>query len=154
MTGAYTRLNQGGQTVYPQIAPQVFGNVHLGYWLGPSLPSVTLAAYGMGPRLADRTTPTGATLPEAPSLADLRLAIVGRFPLLRAIGYSLTGDYTTASMGPYTAGPSFQSFQSNLIQTGAMLPTAGFAPVDQFRVMLGLRFDFLNGGSTGGGESQ
>jgi hypothetical protein len=152
-TGAFTRLNQGGQALYPIIAPQVFGNAHVGYWFGPSLPAATLAVYGMGPRVADRTMPSGAAFPEAPALADLRLAVTGRVPSLHAIGYSVTGDYVTASSAPYVAGPSFQEFQSTLAP-GSVEPTLVPVPIDQFRVMVGLRFDFLTGGATGGGESQ
>jgi outer membrane receptor protein involved in Fe transport len=151
-TGAFTRLEQGGQAVYPAIAPQVFGNAHLGYALGPSLPTATFAVFGVGPRAADRTTPTGATLPAAPPSADLRLAVTGRVPSLHGVGYSLTADYSTASTGPYTAGPAFSSFDKVLIASGKSLPLPTFAPVDQFRVMIGLRFDFLNGPSGTAGE--
>src|SRR5258708_27748903 len=76
-TGAYTRLQQGGLSIYPLVAPQVFGNAHVGYSLGRSLPTATLAVYGMGPRAADRTAPRGATLPASPTFADLRLALTG-----------------------------------------------------------------------------
>ncbi len=149
-TGAFTRLEQGGASLYPAIAPQVFGNAHVGYALGPSLPTATLAVYGMGPRAADRTSTLGATLPAAPAMADLRLALTGRFPSLRGIGYAVTADYVTASSGPYVAGPSLSSLQRVLAATGNELPTPGFAPIDQFRVMVGLRFDFLNGPSSNG----
>jgi outer membrane receptor protein involved in Fe transport len=152
-TGAFTQLHQGGQAVHPIIAPQVFGNAHVGYWFGHSLPAATLAVYGMGPRPLDRTSTSGATLPDAPALADLRLALSGRVPSVRAVGYSLTADYTTASTGPYMAGPSYLEFQRTLAP-GAVEPTPVPVPIDQFRVMVGLRFDFLNGGASSGGESQ
>jgi hypothetical protein len=83
-------------------------------------------------------------------MADLRLAVVGRVPSLRAIGYSVTADYTTASSGPYTAGPSFSSLQKVITAAAPEIPTPSFVPIDQFRVMIGLRFDFLNGSSNGG----
>jgi outer membrane receptor protein involved in Fe transport len=152
-TGAFTRLNQGGQAIYPIAAPQVFGNAHVGYWFGRSLPAATLAVYGMGPRVADRLTTSGTPFPAAPALADLRLAITGHIPSLHAIGYSVTGDYMTASTGPYIAGATFQEFSSTLA-AGSVEPTLIPVPIDQFRVMVGLRFDFLNGNTTAGGEGQ
>jgi outer membrane receptor for ferrienterochelin and colicins len=153
-TGAFTRLNQGGQALYPAIAPQIFGNAHVGYAFGPSLPTTTLAVYGLGPRAADRAAPRGGTLPAAPALADLRLAVVGRVPSIHSVGYSVTADYVTASQGPYAAGPSLSSLQQVLAAAGNAFPNPGFAPIDQFRVMVGLRFDFLDGASTGSGDSQ
>jgi outer membrane receptor for ferrienterochelin and colicins len=145
-TGAFTRLQQGGQSVYPLVAPQVFGNAHVAYSFGEGGPTAALAVYGMGPRAADRSAPTGGTLPAAPALADLRLAVTGRVPLLpHGFGYSVTADYTTADHGPYMAGPDFRTFASVLTADGATLPSPSYAPIDQFRVMFGLRFDFLTG---------
>jgi outer membrane receptor for ferrienterochelin and colicins len=153
-TGAFTRLQQGGSAAYPMVAPQVFGNARVGYVPGGALPAVTLVVFGVGPRAADRAAPTtGATLPAAAASADFRLAITGRVPSLGAVGYALTADYATASAGPYTAGPLLGSLDRLLSNVGA-LPVPTFAPVDQFRVMLGLRLDFLNGPSSGSGEAQ
>jgi outer membrane receptor protein involved in Fe transport len=152
-TGAFTRLQQNGQSVYPIVSPQVFGNAHAVYAIGEGWPTVALAVYGMGPRAADRPSPAGATLPAAPALADVRLALTGRVPSLRAVGYVVTADYTTADHGPYMAGPDFRTFYSVLTADGAQVPSPSYAPIDQFRVMVGLRFDFMTGaqgGSAGG----
>jgi outer membrane receptor protein involved in Fe transport len=150
VTGAFTRLEQGGQTTVPVVAPQVFGNARVGYVLGERLPTASLALYWMGPRTADRTTVSGATLPEAPALADVRASLVGRVPGIHAVGYSLTADYISAASGPYMAGPDFNVFQA-FTGFGAA-PAAAYVPIDQFRVMAGLRLDFLDNASAGKGE--
>jgi outer membrane receptor protein involved in Fe transport len=144
-TGAFTRLGQGGQSSLPPVAPQVFGNLHIAYAFGAGLPTPALTVYGVGPRAADRAAPDGAMLPAAPALADVRVAVTGRVPSARWLGYVVTADYTTASYGPYTSGPTFSSLQKTLLATATQFPPPGFAPIDQFRVMVGLRFDFLDG---------
>ena len=149
-TGAFTRLQEGGQLLYPMIAPQVFGNARIAFAPGGQLPTAMFAVYAMGPRAADRPSATGGTLPAAPASAALRFALTGRFPRLRALGYSVTADYVTASAGPYAAGPSLSSFQKLLAADGQGFPNPSFAPIDQFRVMVGLRFDFLNGVTAAG----
>ena len=78
-------------------------------------------------------------MPAAPALADLHLALSGELPMIRGLGYLLTADYLTANHGPYTAG----TFLTGNPVHGR--DAAGFAPIDQFRIMLGLRFDFLTG---------
>jgi hypothetical protein len=153
-TGAYTRLDQGSGPTVPAVAPQVFGNARLSYAAGGYWPTTTLAAFAMGPRPADRATPTGARLPDAPAMADLRLILTGRAPAVRGLRYVLSGDYVTADRSPYTAGPSFTFDDAVLMAEGATLASPGFAPIDQVRVMLGLRFDFVAGRSSEGGEAQ
>jgi hypothetical protein len=143
-TEAFTRLQEGGTSTLPSVAPQVFGNLHVAYVVGADLPTPALSVYGVGPRAADRAAPNGALLPAAPAMADFRVAVTGRVPSARWAGYVLTADYTTASHGPYSAGPTFSSYQSVLLASGAQIPPPAFAPIDQFRVMVGLRVDFLN----------
>jgi hypothetical protein len=83
------------------------------------------------------------------SLVDRRLrygaAVSGRVPAVPGVSYIVTADYTTAGRGPYTAGPNFSAFQGALLGAATAYPPPGFAPVDQFRVMAGLRFDFFTG---------
>lgn len=140
VTGAFTRLNQGGVSAPPIVAPQIFGNAHVSYVLGGYLPTAALAVYAMGPRPADRTAPTGALLPAAPPLADLHGALTGRLPI-PGLAYVLTADYLTASHGPYTAGPTYAAATSIMLMRATAFPPPSFAPIDQFRVMVGLRFD-------------
>ena len=153
VTGAFTRLDQGGVSAPPVAAPQIFGNAHVSYSFGRHLPTAALAVYGMGARPADRTAPSGALLPAATPLADLRAALTGRLPL-RGLGYSLTADYLTASHGPYTAGPTFGPATPLLFGSAVAFPSPGFAPIDQFRVMVGLRLDLWAGHSGEAGETQ
>jgi hypothetical protein len=61
---------------------------------------------------------------------------------VRGVSYVVTADYTTAGRGPYTAGPSFLAFQTTILGGAISYPPPGFAPIDQFRAMVGLRFDF------------
>jgi outer membrane receptor protein involved in Fe transport len=141
VTGAFTRLNQSGQSGPPAVAPQIFGNARISYAAGGLWPTPALAAFAMGPRPDDRTAPDGSPLPPAPALAELRAAVSGRLPV-RGVSYVVTADYTTAGHGPYTAGPNFDAFQTTILSTATSYPPPGFAPIDQFRVMAGLRFDF------------
>jgi hypothetical protein len=150
--GAFTRLNTGGQSSPPVAAPQLFGNAHFSWCPGGHLPTVSLAVSAMGPRPADRTAPDGSLLPAAPPTADLHAALTGRVPKVPWLSYVLTGDYVTASHGPYTAGPSFPYAISSLfLSQGAVMPSPGFAPVDQLRVVVGFRLDLWTRSSSSGG---
>jgi outer membrane receptor protein involved in Fe transport len=148
VTGAFTRLNQGGQSGPPAVAPQIFGNARVSYAAGGLFPTPALAVFGMGPRPADRAAPDGSPLPEAPALLDLRAAVSGRVPAVRGVSYIVTADYTTTGRGPYTAGPYLSAYQSALVGQAISYPAPGFAPIDQFRVMAGLRFDLFTGTPT------
>jgi outer membrane receptor protein involved in Fe transport len=143
VTGAFTKLNQPGQSGPPAVAPQIFGNARVSYAAGGLVPTPAIAVFAMGPRPADRAAPDGTPLPPAPALVDLRAAVSGRVPAVRGISYIVTADYTTAGHGPYMAGPSFSAFQQAISTETIAQPSAVPAPIDQFRVMAGLRFDFL-----------
>jgi outer membrane receptor for ferrienterochelin and colicins len=151
-TGAFTRLVQGGVSTIPPIAPQIFGNARISYAAGGYWPTATCAIFAMGSRPADRTTSSGGMLPDAPASADLRAVLTGRVPLVRGLAYVLAADYVTASHGPYTTGPALAANIPALMAEGATFPSPGFAPIDQKRVMLGLRFDFGTGRSSDAGE--
>jgi outer membrane receptor protein involved in Fe transport len=149
LTGAYTRLDQGSGPMLLAVAPQFFGNAHLAYAFDGYVPTPAVAASYMGPRPADRTLASGGTLPAAPALADFRLTLTGRVPGVRGLSYHASGDYITAKYGPYTAGPDLTALFGD-----ARMP--GFVPIDQFRVFVGLRYDFLTGARSPvqGGEVQ
>jgi outer membrane receptor protein involved in Fe transport len=139
VTGAYTRLDQGGGPQLLAAAPQFFGNARVAYAFDGYLPTPAFAVSFLGPRPADRASPTGATLPDAPPMADLRLTLSGRAPLVRGLTYRATAEYITASHGPYSAGPT------PLFGPGSASPPTVFAPSDQLRFFVGLRYDFLTG---------
>ena len=143
LTCAYARIHQGGQSRRIAAAPELFGNAHLAYRFGPNLPTVAFAVQAMSGRQADREAPNGDVLRAAPPIANLHLALTGNLPVVSALGYVLTADYLTAGHGPYTAGPDLT--QSFTLTNTAALPTPGYAPLDEFRVMLGVRLDLLSG---------
>jgi outer membrane receptor protein involved in Fe transport len=146
-TGAFTRQfasNVGSPLV---VAPQIFGNARLSYVFENGLPSPALVLAFTGPRPADRLSPEGQVLPEAPALADLRFTLSGKVPGLKGLSYRASAEYVTASHGPYTAGPNLGVFDYV-----APLPTPGFAPIDQFRAFIGLRYDFAAGAQAKQGE--
>ena len=148
-TGAFTRQfasNVGSPLV---VTPQIFGNARLAYVFENGLPSPALVVGFMGPRPADRLTPEGQVLPEAPALADLRFTLSGKVPAVAGLSYRVSAEYVTASHGPYTAGPDLTLFVHS-----AALPTPGFAPIDQFRAFVGLRYDFAAGAQAKQGEVQ
>jgi outer membrane receptor protein involved in Fe transport len=152
LTWAYARTEKGDLSTPILAAPSVFGNAHIDYDLGPDLPTLAFAVQAMGKRPADRTTPTGGPIDPAPAMADLHLAVTGRVPHLASLGYILTVDYLTASRGPYTAGPDLRSLPSTQ-SVLEMLPAPGYAPVDQLRIMVGLRIDLFDTRSTNAPEA-
>jgi outer membrane receptor protein involved in Fe transport len=136
VTEAFTRQEAPGQPPRPLVlAPQLFGNLHAAYAFGGFLPTPAIAVRYIGARPPDRLydTPYFATLPEAKPLADIRLTLSGRIPGLRGLAYRLSAAYASASHGAYVAGPATE---------GARMP---MNPVDQFRVLVGLRYDFFTG---------
>jgi outer membrane receptor protein involved in Fe transport len=145
VTGAYTRLNEGGGASLLAVAPQLFGNAHIVYRAAGYLPTPALAISFLGPREVDRTLASGAALPAAPPLADIRATLTGAVPGLKGLSYRASADYVTSNRSPYAAGPDLNYTAS--IAGGALgssLPAPGFAPIDQFRVFFGLRYDFAD----------
>jgi outer membrane receptor protein involved in Fe transport len=144
VTGAFTRLNEGGGSSTLAAAPQVFGNAHIAYKADGYWPSPSLAVSVLGPRQVDRTSASGAALPAAPAVADLRATLTGAVPGLKGLSYRASADYVTADRSPYSAGPDLN--YTTKLAGGALgsssLPPPGFAPIDQFRVFFGLRYDF------------
>jgi outer membrane receptor for ferrienterochelin and colicins len=148
-TGAFTRQFASGVGSPLVVAPQIFGNARLAYVFENGLPSPALVLGFMGPRPADRLTQEGQLLPEAPPLADLRFTLSGKVPAITGLSYRASAEYVTASHGPYTAGPDL-----TFLQYETALPAAGFAPIDQFRAFVGLRYDFAGGAQAKQGEVQ
>jgi hypothetical protein len=140
-TGAFARYRTDtGDELLP-VAPQLFGNLHLSYELGGSLPTFGLAAHYMNSRPADRAisghfTPT----PYAPPLAEIRGTISGAFPFVPGLSYRLSANYVTAPRGPYVVGP----YQDSSAPGSGGNPASGFElnPVDRFRATVGLSYVF------------
>jgi outer membrane receptor protein involved in Fe transport len=139
VTAAFTRRRTGGVEAPLPAAPQFFGNARLFYDFGGYLPTPALAAYYVGERPADRAfTGEFAPVPYAPPLAEVRFTLSGAVPGLRGLRYRTSATYATAASGAYAAGPGSTS------PAIAPLPAA-LVPVDRFRVVVGLSYDFLTG---------
>ena len=141
VTGAYTRLDQGNGPVLLPVAPQFFGNAHVAYAFEGYVPTPALAVNYMGTRPPDRAQVFDVPLPTASALGDFRFTLTGRVPAVTGLSYHASADYVTAKHGPYTAGPDLTQLYAP--GEGASLP--GLVPIDQFRVFVGLRYDFLTG---------
>ena len=141
LTWAYARVEASGESARIAAAPEIFGNAHVMYSFGSGLPTAAFALQAMSSRPVDRSAPSGAMLPAAPPIADFHLAVTGRVPGIRELGYILTGDYLTASRGPYSAGPDFSL--SSTVRASDELPAPSYVPIDQWRIMVGLRIDLL-----------
>jgi len=137
-TAAFARRESGQGSQLLPAAPNFFGNAHVAYVAGGYAPIPALAVSYMNDRLIDRPYVSGfRSTPTAPPIAELRATLSGRFPGLTGIGYRLSGTYATESHGAYTAGNIPE------IISPTTLPT--LAPVDQYSVFLGLRYDFATG---------
>jgi outer membrane receptor for ferrienterochelin and colicins len=140
-TAAYTRRSgaEAGDQLLPA-SPQFFGNARLAYVFGGYVPTPALAAYYVGRRLGDRgLDPDFRPRPYAARLAEFRFTLSGVLPAVSGLSYRLSAAYTTAAESAYVVGPT-----PGFVFTEG---PASFAPVDQFRVFVGLRYDFLTGTS-------
>jgi len=139
----------GGQPL--TVAPAFFGNARVSYALGGNLPTIGLATHWLGRRPADRAYDGNFTpMPFAEPLIEFRGTISGRVPHLPGLTYRLTAQVATAKYGPYVVGPGQSSDPRLNASRGANIVSAELVPIDPFRVMIGLRYDF--GGPAEGSE--
>jgi outer membrane receptor for ferrienterochelin and colicins len=141
VTGAFTRKQTSAGTPQQlEVAPQLFGNARVSYAAGGLIPTPAIAVHYVGQRPADRSAGgVFSSLPIAPPLAEFRGTLSGKVPGLPGIEYRLSAAYTTASRTAYASGPGALGVGNPVLQPGSLIP------VDQFRVFLGLRYDFLTG---------
>lgn len=117
------------------VGPQVFGNLRVAYDLPGVLPTIALAAHWMGKRYADRAFVGGwPTLPVAPEQFELRATVSGDVPGVRGLSYRVGANWAAVDHGPYVVGP---------IQDRTAGDRAQLVPVDTFRAMAGLQYDWL-----------
>jgi hypothetical protein len=130
----------------------VFGNARISYDLPGDLPNVAIAAHWMGKRYADRAFTGGwpdVQLPVAPPQLELRLTVSGPVPGIKGLTYRVGANWALANRGPYLVGPLQDSGSICAISPACMTlpasgnPTPQLVPVDPFRVMGGLQYDFL-----------
>ncbi len=106
-TAAHTRRTTPDGETPLTVAPQVFGNARVAYDLPGLLPELALAAWVVGPRLADRALDGDFPIaPEAPSDLEARLTISGEVPLVDGLSYRLSGSFASAKVNPYVVGPN------------------------------------------------
>ncbi len=135
VTSAYARRNFGESrpSTPLTVAPQFFGNARVSYQLGDGLPTLALAARFMGSRPVDRGYDNPAIhVPYATPQVELRATVSGPFPGVTGLLYRFTANYAFATHGAYVAG-------INQVATPEQ-PRLETAPVDRFRVGLGLEY--------------
>jgi outer membrane receptor protein involved in Fe transport len=137
-TAAYTRRQVGAVAVPLEVSPQLFGNARVAYVMPGALPTPAIAAYYVHERPVDRAY-SGAFVPiaYAPPLLELRGTLSGNIPPVSGLSYRLGVSYATASEGPYVVG-------ARQSRGTVDLPPA-LSPIDEFKVFVGLRYDFFTG---------
>jgi outer membrane receptor protein involved in Fe transport len=130
-TAAHTRRQSSSGPQPLPASPEFFGNARVSYKFGGYIPTPALAVTLVDERPVDRGNRT------APTLARLRATLTGPVPKVTGLAYRVTGNYATASAGPYTTGPT--------VTGGATVEQLPLNPVDQYSVFFGLRYDFLTG---------
>lgn len=126
-----------GPEVPLTVGPQVFGNARISYDLPGELPTLAVATHWMGKRYADRAWDGGwcsSQLPVTPPQLELRATVSGPVPGVKGLTYRLSANWAFASSAPYVVGPA-QDASYNLAPQ--------LAPVDPFRAVLGVQYDFL-----------
>jgi outer membrane receptor for ferrienterochelin and colicins len=144
VTSAIARRSEpeGGTSSHAlPVAPQLFGNARVAYALPEGWPTLALAASYLGRRPADRAY-DGSFVPSpyAPALVELRATVAGPFPGVSGLLYRTSFDWALASRAPYVVGPTQSIDRANGINS------AELAPIDRYRVTVGLEWRFLEGG--------
>jgi outer membrane receptor for ferrienterochelin and colicins len=91
-------------------APSISANAHAAYSFGEGRPTLGLAAYLIGPRIAYQATSNAAllALPSAtyaPTTMSARLTLSGQMPGVANLGYRLSGELMTSTSTAYPIGP-------------------------------------------------
>lgn len=130
VTHALTRINEpgGASNVLPVAAP-TFGNARVSFALPHELPTLALAARYVSRRPLDEYTPDNRRFVEPQ--VELRAALSGGLPI-QGLAFRVTANYAASKFGPYAVGPAPED--------GSPRP---LAPVDRFRVGIGVQYDFL-----------
>jgi len=134
LTGATARMIDATGSSRLPVAPRLFGNARIAVVTGEKWPTIGLSSHLFGPRPANLSNGQFVPDPYAPSLLELRLTVTGDAPLVKGLSYRAMVNYASASQGPYVVGPVTASIPS---QT-----TPQLIPIDRFRSMVGLQYDF------------
>jgi len=130
LTHALTRINEpGGTSNQMPVAAPTFGNARVSYALPHDLPTLALAARYVSRRPLDEYTPDNPRFVEPQ--VELRAAVSGALPI-PGLTFRVTANYAASKFGPYAVGPTPLD--------GSARP---LAPVDRFRLGIGVAYDFL-----------
>jgi hypothetical protein len=132
ITGAVAEKSGGNGTTRLPVAPRIFGNARVAVTPLTDGPTLALGTHVLGPRPADLSAHFSPA-PYAPPQLELRLTLSGLLPL-KGLSYRAFANYAVADRGPYVVGPVTSETPSQ--------PTPQLIPVDRFRTMLGLQYDF------------
>jgi outer membrane receptor protein involved in Fe transport len=144
LTGAIARRSdeQHGSTPL-EVAPRFFGNARILYDLPGDWPVVGIASQFKTNALSDRALDgLWSPLPMAPAQLELRFTVSGQVPAARGFWYRASANYAFADRSPYTVGVHQSSGIGQRYYP--YLPEFDkwyLAPVDTFRVTLGLGYD-------------
>ena len=134
VTAAYTRHSetQDLSAGLLDVAPQLFGNARLAYAFDGYIPSPALAASFVNDRPAHRAFETRFDpVPYTRALGEFRFTLSGKLPVT-GLGYRASAAVSTSSENAYGVGPAANYTTID----------PAYAPIDQFRFFVGLRYDF------------
>ncbi len=125
------------------VAPQFFGNLRVAYQLPGNLPTVALATHYLAKRPSDRAFAFDTPV-FAPAQLELRGTLSGPIPVVPGLSYRASVNYAVSSQAAYVIGPA-QGINVTEGAGGRYNDITGgpeLAPVDRFRIMTGLQYDF------------
>ncbi len=133
VTRAHARRVEPGDATPLSLAAaaQVFGNARIAYDFEDPFPVVAVSTRFVGDRPVETRHADGSEV-FGPPQVEARLTVSGPFPAVDGLTYRVAGGYTFGSRHPYAVGPA-------LSDDGA----PELAPVDQAKVMLGLRYSVV-----------
>lgn len=118
-------------------APILFSNARVSYDLPGQWPTLGVAGQVMARRPADRAFDGNwPVAPYAPTQLQLRGTVSGDVPHVTGLSYRASFDWVSTKVAPYVVGP-YQAYDPRNLQ-----PPYVLAPVDTFRVTLGLQYSF------------
>jgi hypothetical protein len=142
VTGVHATLGDASDGITPlDTAPNIFGNARVSYDLPGLWPVVDLAGRFLATRPADQAFEANyVPIPYAPADVELGATVSGEVPKVPGLLYRANASRASSDVAPYVVGPSTLADPSCL--GPACARRTGLLPVDTFRVMLGLQYDF------------
>lgn len=134
-TAAVTHAKtEAGRSSELPATPRWSGNARVAYDLPDVLPTLALAGHFLARRPADNAFEGGFTpRPYAAPQLTARLTVSGDIPGVSGLSYRASARVSTSEDTPYVAGPTQVATPTQ--------PSADLAPTDQFRALVGLRYE-------------